>query len=462
MKKTLALILALLMLLALAGCAVNGTTAADDATAGMAPAEAAEAALDTTQDKMGISDIVRVPFGYLLDWLDRFANNYGVALILFSLIVKLVLLPMSIKGKKSMLKMSRLAPMAKALEEKYGDDKQKYQAALSQLYKDEGVSMGGGCLWSFIPLLIMLPLYYVIREPITYMMHNSRSIAAAVVAYIQASGVELGGNAYYAQLAAAGHLGEFLDELKALPILEGAKLREISFSFIGIDLASIPTFQFWKWENPTWSQIGLFLIPVVSAGLQAVSMWFSQKMNNKVATNADGEQDEAAAKTANQTNTTMMLMMPLMSLWIGYSMPAAISIYWIAQAVFGAIQDYFLTVHFRKVYDEEDAIRQELAAKRRAEEDEKERQRALRREQNPDGITDNISKKKLKQQEKEAAAAAAREYEAKKNPAAASEKEEKKPLSGDASRPYAKGRAYDPNHYGQKASAADTDTKTEE
>ena len=462
MKKTLALILALLMLLALAGCAVNGTTAADDATAGMAPAEAAEAALDTTQDKMSISDIVRVPFGYLLDWLDRFANNYGVALILFSLIVKLVLLPMSIKGKKSMLKMSRLAPMAKALEEKYGDDKQKYQVALSQLYKDEGVSMGGGCLWSFIPLLILLPLYYVIREPITYMMHNSRSIAAAVVAYIQASGVELSGNAYYAQLAAAGHLGEFLDELKALPILEGAKLREISFSFIGIDLASIPTFQFWKWENPTWSQIGLFLIPVVSAGLQAVSMWLSQKMNNKVATNADGEQDEAAAKTANQTNTTMMLMMPLMSLWIGYSMPAAISIYWIAQAVFGAIQDYFLTVHFRKVYDEEDAIRQELAAKRRAEEDEKERQRALRREQNPDGITDNISKKKLKQQEKEAAAAAAREYEAKKNPAAASEKEEKKPLSGDASRPYAKGRAYDPNHYGKKASAADTDTKTEE
>ena len=462
MKKTLALILALLMLLALAGCAVNGTTAADDATAGMAPAEAAEAALDTTQDKMSISDIVRVPFGYLLDWLDRFANNYGVALILFSLIVKLVLLPMSIKGKKSMLKMSRLAPMAKALEEKYGDDKQKYQVALSQLYKDEGVSMGGGCLWSFIPLLIVLPLYYVIREPITYMMHNSRSIAAAVVAYIQASGAELGGNAYYAQLSAAGHLGEFLDELKALPILEGAKLREISFSFIGIDLASIPTFQFWKWENPTWPQIGLFLIPLFSGGFQMLSMFISQKMNNKVATNADGEQDEAAAKTANQTNTTMMLMMPLMSLWIGYSMPAAISIYWIAQAVFGAIQDYFLTVHFRKVYDEEDAIRQELAAKRRAEEDEKERQRALRREQNPDGITDNISKKKLKQQEKEAAAAAAREYEAKKNPAAASEKEEKKPLSGDASRPYAKGRAYDPNHYGKKASAADTDTKTEE
>ena len=66
-------------------------------------------------------------------------------------------------------------------------------------------------------------------------------------------------------------------------------------------------------------------------------MWISQKMNNQVATNADGEQDADAAKTANQTNATMMLMMPLMSLWIGFSMPAAISIYWIAQAVFVAL-----------------------------------------------------------------------------------------------------------------------------
>ena len=462
MKKFLALFLALTLVLALAGCVAGGVAAdADDAAASLAPEQAAQEAIESTQDKMNLSDIIRVPFGYLLDWLDRFANNYGVSLILFSLIVKLVLLPMSIKSKKSMLKMSRLAPMAKALEAKYGDDKQKYQLALQQMYKDEGVSMGGGCLWSFIPLLIMLPLYYVIREPITYMMHNSRSIAAGVVAYIQASGVELGANTYYAQLSAAGHLGEFLEELKALPLFEAAKLRAIDFSFVGIDLAAIPTFKFWTWENPTWAQIGLFLIPLLSGGFQMLSMFISQKMNNKVATNADGEQDTEATKAANQTNTTMMLMMPLMSLWIGYSMPAAISIYWIAQAVFGAIQDYFLTIHFRKVYDAEDAERQQRAQQKRLEEAEKERQRALRREQNPDGIQDNVSKKKLKQQEKEAAAAAAREYENKKDPAAA-EKDEKKPLSGDASRPYSKGRAYDPNHYGKKAAAENADTTTEE
>ena len=437
-KKVLVWVLAAVLLLSMVGCSAANVSSTNDQYVGMEPAAAAEAAAAETKDTASLSDIIRVPFGYLLDWLYTFTNNYGLALILFSLIIKLVLLPMSVKSKKSMLKMSRLSPQVKALESKYGDDKQKYQLAVQQLYKEEGVSMGGGCLWSFIPLIILLPLYYIIREPITYMMHNPQSTSAAIVAFMQASGVNLGKNAYYAQLAAAGHIGEFMDDLK--------------------DLSGIPSIKFWECEG--WGEIGLFLIPVVSAGLQAASMWISQKMNNQVATNADGEQDAEAAKTANQTNMTMMLMMPLMSLWIGFSMPAAISIYWIAQAVFGAVQDYFLTKHYRKVYEEEDAVRQELAAKRRAEEVEKERQRALRREQNPDGITDNVSKKKIRQQEKEAAEKAARDYEAKKNPVP--ESEVKKPLSGDPERPYCRGRAYDPSHYGRKRAAESDAEQTKE
>ena len=456
-KKVLIWVLAAVLVLSMSGCAA-GAVSTNDKYVDMEPTAAAEAAVAETKDTTGLSDIIRVPFGYLLDWLYTFTNNYGLALILFSLIVKLVLLPMSVKSKKSMLKMSRLSPQVKALEAKYGDDKQKYQLAVQQMYKEEGVSMGGGCLWSFIPLLILLPLYYVIREPITYMMHNSRSISEAIVAFLQASGENLGKNAYYAQLAAAGHIGDYMEELKSLAVTANANLQAMNFQFLGIDLAGIPSFRFWDCEG--WSEIGLFLIPVVSAGLQAASMWISQKMNNQVATNADGEQDADAAKTANQTNATMMLMMPLMSLWIGFSMPAAISIYWIAQAVFGAVQDYFLTKHYRKVYDEEDAVKQEIAAKRRAEEAEKERQRALRREQNPDGITDNVSKKKIRQQEKEAAEKAAKAYEARKNPV--QESEEKKPLSGDPERPYSRGRAYDPAHYGRKRSAGSDAEQTEE
>ena len=183
-------------------------------------------------------------------------------------------------------------------------------------------------------------------------------------------------------------------------------------------------------------------------------------MNNQVATNADGEKDAAAAKTANQTTATMLIMMPLMSLWIGYSMPAAISIYWIAQAVFGMVQEIILNNHFKKAYAEEDEIKRKAAEIRRQAEAEKERQRQLRREQNPDGITDNVSKKKIRQQEKEAAEKAARAYEAKKNPV--QESEEKKPLSGDPERPYSRGRAYDPAHYGRKRSAGSDAEQTEE
>ena len=456
-KKILIWVLAAVLVLSMAGCAA-GAVSSNDKYVGMEPAAAAEAAAAETKDTTGLSDLIRVPFGYLLDWLYTFTNNYGLSLILFSLIVKLVLLPMSVKSKKSMLKMSRLSPQVKALEAKYGDDKQKYQLAVQQMYKEEGVSMGGGCLWSFIPLIILLPLYYVIREPITYMMHNSRSVSEAIVAFIQASGENLGKNSYYAQLAAAGHIGDYMDELKALAVTANANLQAMNFQVLGIDLAGIPTFRFWECEG--WGEIGLFLIPVVSAGLQAASMWLSQKMNNQVATNADGEQDADAAKAANQTNATMMLMMPIMSLWIGFSMPAAISVYWIAQAVFGAVQDCILTKHYRKVYEEEDAVKQEIAAKRRAEEAEKERQRALRREQNPDGITDNVSKKKVRQQEKEAAEKAARAYEAKKNPV--QDSEEKKPLSGDPERPYSRGRAYDPSHYGRKRPAGSDAEQTEE
>ncbi len=235
-KKVLIWVLAAVLVLSMAGCAA-GAVSSNDKYVGMEPVAAAEAAAAETKDTTSISDLIRVPFGYLLDWLYTFTNSYGLALILFSLIVKLVLLPMSVKSKKSMLKMSRLSPQVKALEAKYGDDKQKYQLAVQQMYKEEGVSMGGGCLWSFIPLLILLPLYNVIREPITYMMHNSRSISEAIVAFLQASGENLGKNAYYAQLAAAGHIGDYMDELKALAVTANANLQAMNFQFLGIDAA---------------------------------------------------------------------------------------------------------------------------------------------------------------------------------------------------------------------------------
>ena len=395
-------------------------------------------------------EFIRIPFGYLLDWLYQFAGNYGVALILFSLIVKLVLLPMNAKSKKSMLKMSRVAPLAKALEAKYADDKAKYQQELMQLYKEEGVSPSGGCLWSFIPLLILLPLYYVIREPITYVMHIPADQAAQIVEII-GQHVEFTGNEYYHQLFAAQYIGQYTEEiLAAIPTLTAEMIAPIDFGFLGINLAAVPS---WKiWTATSWSAIGGAILALLSGGSNMLSMWVSQKMHGSVATNDKGEKDEAAAKSNQQMNM-MMWMMPIMSIWFGFSMPAAITVYWIAQAVFGLVIDSVLTVHYRKVYAAEDEVRRQKAAILAAEEAEKERLRAERRAANPDGIVENTSKKKRERKDREEREEAARRYALEKagiDPDAPKEVDAEKCPSGVPERPYCKGRNYDPNRYASK------------
>ena len=385
-------------------------------------------------------EFIKVPFGYLLDWLYQFSTNYGLALILFSLIVKVVLLPMNIKSKKSMLKMSRMAPLAKALEAQYGDDKMRYQQEVTKLYKEEGISPTGGCLWSFIPLLILLPLYYVIREPITYMLHASKDVVEVIKT---AAGDVAKSNTHFWQLSAAQSLHE-------IPEAVAAGLQSINFDFFGINLAQTPVFKFWTLSG--WSEWGLFLLPVLSGLSNILSMWVNQLMNNKVITNEKGEQDKDAAKN-NQSMGMMMWIMPLISVWIGYSLPAAVTVYWIAQAIFGLVIDAIITVYCRKSYSAEDAARREKAILERLQEEERERIRAERRAANPDGITQNTSKKKMERKEREEQEAAKKRYELEKlgiDPDAEPEVKEvdlEDCPSGIPERPYCKGRAYDPNRY---------------
>lgn len=376
-------------------------------------------------------DFIQVPFGYVLEFFYNFFNSYGLALIFFSLAVKLILLPFSAKSKKSMMKTSRLQPKIKQIELACGDDKQRYQQEVQQLYKDEGVSVFGGCLWSLLPLLILFPLYTVIREPLEYILHLGTDAIKELKEL-----VTNGSNDAYWQYKAASNIESY-----GVGIVDGVK--NMNFTFLGIDLGLEPSFKFWRMK--TWSEIGGMLIPLVSGGLNYLSMFISQKMNATVIKNEDGEKDAAAA--AAQTGKTMTLMMPLISVIFGFMMPLGISIYWIAQSVFGIIQDVILTSHYRKVYDAEDEIKRQKAAERAAEDAERERIRAAKRAANPDGITENTSKKKQQLREKQVRDAAAKEYEAKKSGASATEQEAS--TGGEPNRPYARGRAYSGDHYGK-------------
>ncbi|MBE6942910.1 MAG: YidC/Oxa1 family membrane protein insertase [Ruminococcaceae bacterium] len=403
-----------------------------------------------------LSDIVIVPFSYLLRFLYQLVNNYGLALILFTVLVKVILIPLTAKGKKSSMQMSRMTPYVQALRKKYENDPQKQNEAIQALYKEEGVSGGCGCLWSFIPLLILIPLYTIVREPITYILGESKEVTNQIIEAIKAAAPEgtfTAGNSYYDQMTAAALIPQYKDALAGLN-LSAQTLGGVKFDFLGIDLARIPDFNIFAWKAFTWANIGAFLLPVLSAGSQMFTSWLSQKMNNSVITNDKGLQDTETAKNSDaaQTGKYMLYMMPIMTLIFGFSMPAAISVYWFIQGIVSTVIDVILTKIYRKSYDEEDHARRLKALQEEAEEAEKERVRAERRAANPDGITENTSKKKMQQKaqkEKEAAkAAAAREYAIRKGEyVEEDEPSAPKTLSGIPDRPFCKGRAYDPNRY---------------
>ena len=400
-----------------------------------------------------LRDLITVPFGWLMGQLYQITGNYGVAMILFAFCVQMVLLPITAKSKKSMMKMSRLQPQMQEIQRRYADDQQKQGEAIRQLQQEEGVSMGGSCLWSFIPMFILIPLFTVIREPLTYILGCGTDVASQIVELLKNLSPDSFGNVAYDQVTAAQLIPQYAAEIKELiPTIEDTVLHGINFDFLGINLGSVPSIAFWKWEAFNWANIGLFLIPLLSAGTQVLQTKIMQKQNNSVITDKNGVQDEEMAKKSqtNQSTESMMLMMPLMSLWIGFTVSAGLSVYWFVGGVIRTIQDVILTKRYRKIYDAEDAIKLQRKMELDAIEAEKERIRAERRAANPEGQTQNTSKKKL--QKAEAArlaaekAAAAREYNAKRG-IVEEEAPENEAMSGIPERPYCKGRAYDPNRY---------------
>ena len=402
-----------------------------------------------------LTDLVTVPFGWLLNQLYGLLGNYGLAMILFAFLVQMILLPITMKSKKSMMKMSRLQPRIQEIQRKYADDKQKQNEAIQKLQQEEGASMGcGGCLWSLVPLLILIPLFTVIREPIRYLLGESPENIETILKVIGEANEGLFNSARgYDQVIAAQYIPQYAAQIRAaIPGIAESTLQGINFDFLGINLGDMPQFNVFKWAVWDWAHIGLFLVPVLSAGSQVLQMLISQKTNNSVITDEKGVQDKETAEKsqAAQQSKMMMWMMPLMSLWIGFTVPAGLSLYWFVGGVVRTVQDTILTKHYRKIYDAEDAERMKRYQEQQAIEAEKERIRAERRAANPDGITTNTSKKKLQQKQKEdqaaARAAAEAEYLAKKGIAQEAE-EEKKTLSGISDRPNCKGRAYDPNRY---------------
>jgi YidC/Oxa1 family membrane protein insertase len=317
------------------------------------------------------------PLSQLLLFLYNLVHNYGVAIILFGLITKLILLYFSARGKQGMMRQQRLAPKQKELEKMYGKDKAKYNEKLMELYKTEGVSPMSGCLWSLLPLPIFFALFAVVRQPLTNLMKLTGSDIDAITEILPVSI----SNQFYVEMELGQKIYENFDMLQgALPVETAEKLIRLNFEFFpGLSLAPVPNLPWsggWNW---------LIVIPLLSCATSFLISFISQRLNG--AMQAQGQQAGMMKG--------MMYIMPLFSLWIGFTTPAAMGVYWTANNLFQVVQEYQLTRYYKKKFDEEDARKADLAARRKAAEDlmrEEERQKRIEM-----GETGNKNTSKKKQ-----------------------------------------------------------------
>ena len=376
--------------------------------------------------------LLLTPFVWVLMLFYELFDNYGIALILFAVLVKVILFPLSIKAKRSMIQMNMLNGQMQKLQKMYGNNRAKYNLEVQKLYEKEKVNPMGGCLWSLLPLVILLPLYAIIRQPLTYLMNLTPDVIAEVAHVVDWNNAAVANgwikeaadfvNAGYNQLYLASLITP--DNIGAVQaVAEGA--RVINFSFLGMDLAQMPQWQFWTWSSVDWAHIGLFLLPIVSAASGLLFSFITMK------TNAINRQSENAA--VNSTNKTMLIISPLMSLWIGFAMPAGLSIYWVSQNVLSMLQEFLAGKLLKKDYEkaaEQAAIREaeeKEEEKRRREEERAERARRIEEAKN------NKGKKKGPKTPKDP--------DENKIPASVRE------ASRVGIRAYARGRAYDPYRF---------------
>ena len=371
-----------------------------------------------------------VPFAWLVRLFYNLTGSYGVALILFTLVLKLILLPFQMKSKKSMLRMNRLSGQMKDIQKRYANNQMKMNEEMQKLYAEEGINPMSGCLWSFIPLPILIALYSIIRQPITHFMMLKKDaleglIQAATTAGVNMSnivmmkdGVAAVGKDGFTQLASYGQIN-LVKAVQELGLATPDGWFNVNYKFIGLDLTATP-WEYIKNFSFTWAVIGVVLIPIL-AGL-------SQFILSKITMKSQPQADATAASMKS-----MMYMMPLMSVYIAFIMPAALGVYWIAQSVFSLIQEVVLNKTLNaKLEAEEEARFQARQADRQKRMEEA---RVLEQQRKQE------EQKKKTLREKQQAAQAAKAAKAAK--AATSTTEAGR--VGD--RPYARGRAYKADRY---------------
>ncbi len=308
-------------------------------------------------------DIINIPFSYILRYIADMCNgNFAVAVFIFTLLINLAFIPLTIKSQKSSVQQMRIKPKLDALKEKCGDDKQKYSMEMQELYQKEGVSMGGGCLPMIFRLVVMMSIYWLIMSPITYLsgVEKAKVTNVNTVVTQTLNDIKKEDKKEYDALIkkldwtannSNNQLGiikiirdeDKLEILKdSIPAKKYNKIEKdlqymikkdkeanINFALFGIDLTATPKFSIdiFNAFNRTW------IMPLLAFAAQILSSLMSmmqQRKQNPDAPNMMG----------------MMLTMPLISLFIGFGFPCGVTFYWACSSLIGGVIQLFVQQYY--------------------------------------------------------------------------------------------------------------------
>ena len=268
-------------------------------------------------------------FGYLLNLLYEIFSNYGIAIILFTIVLKLILLPLTIKQQRTMRKSAKIQEKLKIIQFKYKNDPQKLNQETMDLYKRENMSPLSGCLSGIIQIILLLSVFYLVSSPLTYMKKVDTEVIDSYKQELQLE--EKTSGTAYPEITIINEKGKTDENVN------------INMDFLGLDLSNVPSQNL---TNPT-----VYIIPLLYVISSMISMKLSMNMTNK-------KKEEKAENKENSDNTeleamesmskNMTFIMPIMSVMISFIAPLGLALYWLVNNVLMIVERFAIIKIFDK------------------------------------------------------------------------------------------------------------------
>lgn len=289
--------------------------------------------------------LITRPLGWIIEMIYSLVANYGLAIIIFTVLVKLILLPLNIKSQKAMRKQQKIQPILQELQKKYANDQDKLNREMMKLYKENNVSMTGGCLPMLIQMPILIGLYQVIQKPLSYLVGvdwMAQDVIDKVYMLRDAMSASIGNLATQTE--------EMLARTYQIQLSQWAGIVNgpsdpwvLNFNFLGLDLANTPSAALnylmrLDFSNP--GVIALLIIPVLAVVSQLLTTKLTQVQSGQ------NNKNDSASSTANQMSKSMMIMMPIMTGVFTFTLPSGIGVYWIVSSLVQLIQQLALNKYF--------------------------------------------------------------------------------------------------------------------